>query len=38
MELFGASGVTGFNFYSLFVAFIGAVVVILLGRMVRGKE
>lgn len=33
MNTFGASGVTGFNFYSLFVAVIGAVVVIGLGKM-----
>lgn len=25
MEFFGAAGVTGFNFYSLFVAILGAV-------------
>jgi uncharacterized membrane protein YeaQ/YmgE (transglycosylase-associated protein family) len=28
MNLFGAGGVTGFNFYSLFVAIIGAVVLL----------
>jgi uncharacterized membrane protein YeaQ/YmgE (transglycosylase-associated protein family) len=28
MEFFGASGVTGFNFYSLFVAIVGAVVLL----------
>jgi uncharacterized membrane protein YeaQ/YmgE (transglycosylase-associated protein family) len=28
MEFFGASGVTGFNFYSLFVAILGAVVLL----------
>ena len=28
MEFFGAAGVTGFNFYSLFVAILGAVVLI----------
>lgn len=33
MNTFGASGVTGFNFYSLFVAVIGAIVVIGLGKM-----
>jgi uncharacterized membrane protein YeaQ/YmgE (transglycosylase-associated protein family) len=35
MNLFGQSGVTGFNFYSLFVAVIGATVVIYLGRLIR---
>lgn len=33
MNLFGASGVTGFNIYSLAVAVLGAVIVIWLGRM-----
>ena len=28
MNLFGAGGVTGFNFYSLFVAIVGAVVLL----------
>jgi uncharacterized membrane protein YeaQ/YmgE (transglycosylase-associated protein family) len=28
MEFFGAEGVTGFNFYSLFVAIVGAVVLL----------
>ncbi len=28
MEFFGAAGVTGFNFYSLFVAILGAVVLL----------
>jgi uncharacterized membrane protein YeaQ/YmgE (transglycosylase-associated protein family) len=35
MGLFGQSGVTGFNLYSLIVAVIGAVVVIYLGRIIR---
>jgi uncharacterized membrane protein YeaQ/YmgE (transglycosylase-associated protein family) len=35
MNLAGQSGVTGFNLYSLFVAVIGAIVVISLGRMLR---
>jgi uncharacterized membrane protein YeaQ/YmgE (transglycosylase-associated protein family) len=34
-NLIGAAGVTGFNLYSLFVAFIGAVVLLALGRAVR---
>lgn len=33
MNFFGKSGVTGFNFYSLFVAVIGACVLIFLGRI-----
>ena len=33
MNFFGQSGVTGFNFYSLIVAVIGAVVLIVLGRV-----
>ena len=37
MNLFGQSGVTGFNLYSLVVAVIGAIVVIYIGRMVRNK-
>jgi len=37
MNLFGASGVTGFNIYSLLVAILGAVVLLLLvGMMQRG--
>ena len=35
MNTFGASGVTGFNFYSLFVAVVGAIVVIGIGKMLR---
>ncbi len=34
MNLFGASGVTGFNIYSILVSVVGAVVVIWLGRMI----
>jgi len=33
--LFGAAGVTGFNFYSLLVAFVGAVVLLAIVRAVR---
>ena len=36
MNLIGKSGVTGFNLYSLMVAVIGAVVVIYVGRRMRG--
>lgn len=35
MNSFGQSGVTGFNFYSLIVAVIGAVVLIVLGRLLH---
>lgn len=34
MNSFGQPGVTGFNLYSIVVAFIGAVVLIFIGRMV----
>jgi len=34
-HLIGASGVTGFNLWSVFVAFIGAVVLLALLRFVR---
>lgn len=37
MGLVGQSGVTGFNLYSLFVAVIGAIVVIYVGRMMRNR-
>lgn len=33
MNIFGQTGVTGFNFYSMFVSVLGAVVVIALARM-----
>lgn len=35
MNFFGQAGVTGFNFYSLTVAVIGAIIVIYIGRMMR---
>ena len=38
MGLVGQSGVTGFNPYSLMVAVIGAIVVIYVGRMLRGRR
>lgn len=38
MEFFGAEGVTGFNFYSLFVAILGAAVLLwILGLFGRRK-
>lgn len=38
MNFFGNTGVTGFNFYSLIVAVIGAIVLIFLGRVIFGKK
>ena len=35
---FGATGVTGFNFYSMFVAVIGAVVVLVVYHAVVGRR
>lgn len=35
MNLIGQTGITGFNLYSLIVAVIGAVVLILLGRLIH---
>jgi len=35
MNSFGQPGVTGFNFYSLIVAIVGAVVLIFIGRLFR---
>lgn len=37
MGLFGQSGVTGFNLYSLGVSVVGAIVVIYVGRMMRNR-
>jgi uncharacterized membrane protein YeaQ/YmgE (transglycosylase-associated protein family) len=34
-NLFGAAGVTGFNFYSLLVAFVGAVILLAILKTVR---
>jgi uncharacterized membrane protein YeaQ/YmgE (transglycosylase-associated protein family) len=34
-NFFGQPGVTGFNFYSLLVAVVGAVVLISIGRIIR---
>ena len=36
MDYFGKSGVTGFNFYSFLVALLGAVVLIVIARALRG--
>lgn len=35
MNTFGATGVTGFNMYSMFVAVLGAAIVIAIGRALR---
>ena len=35
MNLFGQPGVTGFNFYSLIVAIVGAATLIFLGRLIH---
>ena len=35
-NMFGASGVTGFNLYSILVAVIGAIVVVFIGRAILG--
>lgn len=35
---FGAVGVTGFNLYSMFVAVIGAVVVLVLYHLIAGRR
>jgi uncharacterized membrane protein YeaQ/YmgE (transglycosylase-associated protein family) len=35
MSLFGSTGVTGFNLYSILVGVLGAVIVIWIGRMFR---
>ena len=34
----GAAGITGFNLYSMFVAVIGAVVILVLYHLVRGRR
>lgn len=38
MSLFGSEGVTGFNVFSLFTAFVGAVILLLLVRSFRGRS
>ena len=35
---FGAAGVTGFNIYSMFVAVVGAVVVLVLYHLLTGRR
>jgi len=36
MSMLGGSGVTGFNLYSLIVAFVGAVILLFILRLVSG--
>jgi uncharacterized membrane protein YeaQ/YmgE (transglycosylase-associated protein family) len=38
MNMFGQTGVTGFNFYSFFVSVLGAVIVIALSRMFTSRR
>jgi uncharacterized membrane protein YeaQ/YmgE (transglycosylase-associated protein family) len=35
---FGSAGVTGFNIWSVFVAFVGAVVLLAVIRLVNGRQ
>jgi uncharacterized membrane protein YeaQ/YmgE (transglycosylase-associated protein family) len=35
---FGAAGVTGFNIYSMFVAIVGAVVVLVVYHLITGRR
>jgi uncharacterized membrane protein YeaQ/YmgE (transglycosylase-associated protein family) len=35
---FGAAGVTGFNIWSVFVAFVGAIVLLIVVRLVTGQR
>lgn len=37
MSMLGGEGVTGFNLYSLLVAFVGAVILLFVVGLVRGK-
>jgi uncharacterized membrane protein YeaQ/YmgE (transglycosylase-associated protein family) len=37
-NLLGASGITGFNLYSVLVAIVGAVVLLLIVRVFRGRR
>ena len=37
MSLLGGDGVTGFNLYSLLVAFVGAVILLFVLGLVRGR-
>lgn len=37
VELLGGSGVNGFNIYSFVVALFGAVILIWIGKLIKGK-
>ena len=37
-DLFGASGITGLNIYSMIVAIVGSVVVLLINNAVAGRR
>jgi uncharacterized membrane protein YeaQ/YmgE (transglycosylase-associated protein family) len=37
MNMFGGSGITGFNVYSLFVSILGAVVLLFVVSLIRGR-
>ena len=37
-SLFGAAGVTGFNLYSMFIAVVGAIVVLVLYHAIAGQR
>lgn len=37
VELMGGSGVNGFNIYSFVVALLGAIVLIWIGKLIKGK-
>jgi uncharacterized membrane protein YeaQ/YmgE (transglycosylase-associated protein family) len=37
MNMFGGSGITGFNLYSLFVSILGAVVLLFVVSLIRGR-
>jgi uncharacterized membrane protein YeaQ/YmgE (transglycosylase-associated protein family) len=38
MSMLGGSGVTGFNLYSIFVAFLGAVILLFIVRAISGSR
>ena len=37
VELMGGSGVNGFNIYSFVVALLGAVILVWIGKLIKGK-
>lgn len=38
MSLLGGEGVTGFNLYSIVVAFVGAVILLFLLNLIQGRD